>query len=210
MGGFERLERFTLSDLRYVFLSNAIHNVYLAPGDNSLQYPGYDHWFYRKNIPRVLNGTGEIIFYADGPVIAGFVSLKKDDELKICTIMVREEYRRMGLGTRLFIDSCEALGTSTPMWTVSEERLKEFKHIIEKFGWKITKIIYDYNSPEYVINGPQEIIVSPQSLSSSPKDLIIDSQSLSSSPKDLIIGSQGIISQPQDIIVGRQKKLVRF
>lgn len=158
-----RFERFSLSDMQNSIFSIASNELYLVTDYNKLQYPNYCRWFYGTNIPRVLSRKGEIIFYVDGcSKIAGLVILKKDVELKICTFMVRPEYRRMGLGSKLAEDSFENLGTGFPKITIPETRIDEFEPLITKYGWVESRVIDDYYSPEIVFNDPKDIIIEPQ------------------------------------------------
>ena len=52
-------------------------------------YPKYFEWYWSKDIPRVFDGTGEIVVCTIDGNIAGVASLKKDStERKICTFFV--------------------------------------------------------------------------------------------------------------------------
>lgn len=57
-------------------------------------YPKHFEWYWSKEIPRVFNGTGEIVICTINKNVAGVAFLKKDaTESKICTFLVVENYR---------------------------------------------------------------------------------------------------------------------
>lgn len=147
------MERFILSTMQNKNFSKAVGEIYLLTDYNHKQYPEYYKWFYGKSVPRVLNGTGEIIFYLDAFQVAGLTILKKDQsESKICTFMINEDYRKRGYSKKLLEDSFQFLGTETPLITIPERRLEEFSSIINAYGWTATETINDYYSPEVVFN----------------------------------------------------------
>ena len=74
------MEKYILSKMNSKNFSKAVNEIYLLTDYNHKQYQEYLKWYYTKNIPRVLNGTGEIIFYLDGLTVAGIAILKKDKE----------------------------------------------------------------------------------------------------------------------------------
>ena len=61
-------------------ITKQIYNI----TDFSLDYPNYESWFFSKQIPRVLEKTGEIFFIKsiEDNTIIGIASLKKTDEEK--------------------------------------------------------------------------------------------------------------------------------
>ena len=103
------MEKFVLSKMRDKNFSKAVNEIYLLTDYNKSQYPEYYKWFFSKNIPRVINGNGDIIFYLDGLEITGISILKNDDEKKLCTFMVNPEYRKKGYSKLLLEDSFEYL-----------------------------------------------------------------------------------------------------
>ena len=147
------MEKYVLSNMKDKNFSKAVNEIYLLTDYNKLQYPDYYKWFYQKNIPRILNGEGDAIFYLDGFNVVGLSMMKKDElESKICTLLINEEYRKKGYSKQILEDSFEYLGTDKPLITIPENRLDEFKNIINTYEWKETKIITDYYSPEVIFN----------------------------------------------------------
>ena len=68
------MEKFVLSKMHDKNFSKAVNEIYLLTDYNKNQYPEYYKWFFSKNIPRVINGSGDIIFYLENCPNA------KDDE----------------------------------------------------------------------------------------------------------------------------------
>lgn len=147
------MDKFVLSEMRDKNFSKAVNELYLITDYNHEQYPEYYKWFYQKNIPRVISGSGEAIFYLDGFQVAGLTILKRDsEEAKICTFMVNEEYRKKGYSKLLLEESFEFLGTEKPLITIPEKRIAEFSSIISAYGWTELETIDNYFTPEIVFN----------------------------------------------------------
>ena len=150
------MEKYVLSTMRDKNFSRAANEIYLLTDYNKLQYPEYYKWYYQTNIPRILDGEGEAIFYLDGFQIVGLSMLKRtEDESKICTFLIDEEYRKKGYSKMILEDSCDYLGTERPLITIPEKRLDEFSKIIEAYGWVPTETTDEYYSPEIVFNDPK-------------------------------------------------------
>ena len=105
------MEKFVLSEMHNKNFSKAVNEIYLLTDYNKSQYPDYYKWYFSKSIPRVLNGTGDIIFYLDGLEIVGISILKSSTEKKLCTFMINSEYRKKGYSKLLLEDSFEYLKT---------------------------------------------------------------------------------------------------
>ena len=100
-------------------------------------------------------GEGEAIFYLDGFQIVGLSMLKKtEDESKICTLLINEEYQRKGYSSLILEDSFAFLGTEKPLITIPEKRLDEFSKIIQAYGWVASETTDSYYSPEVIFNKP--------------------------------------------------------
>ena len=150
------MEKYILSSMKNKNFSRAANEIYLLTDYNKLQYPEYFKWYYHTNIPRILDGEGEAIFYLDGFQIVGLSMLKRtEDESKICTFLIDEEYRKKGYSKMILEDSYDYLGTERPLITIPEKRLDEFSKIIEAYGWVPTETTDEYYSPEIVFNDPK-------------------------------------------------------
>lgn len=152
------MEKYILSEMNRKNFSKATNEIYLLTDYNHKQYQEYLKWYYTKNIPRILNGTGEIIFYLDGFSCAGLAILKKDiEEAKICTLMISEEYRRKGYGKELLESSFDFLGTDKPLITIPSNRIEEFQGIITSYDWNESKRTDIYLSEEIIFNAPKQL-----------------------------------------------------
>jgi len=153
------MEKFVLSQMQRKNFSKAANEIYLLTDYNHEQYPEYMKWYYTKSIPRVLNGSGEIIFYLDGLVVAGLAILKKDiDEKKICTLMISKEYRKNGYSKELLESTFEYLETDKPVITIPSKRIEEFEPIITAYDWKESEKTDIYLSEEIIFNAPKQLI----------------------------------------------------
>ena len=74
------MERHILSSMKDKNFSEAANAIYLLTDYNKLQYPEYFKWYYRTNIPRILDGEGEAIFYLDGFQIVVLSMLKRTED----------------------------------------------------------------------------------------------------------------------------------
>lgn len=152
------MEKFVLSEMHNKNFSKALNEIYLLTDYNKSQYPDYYKWYFSKSIPRVLNGTGDIIFYLDGLEIVGISILKSSTEKKLCTFMINSEYRKKGYSKLLLEDSFEYLKTDKPVITIPEFRLDEFSSIINAYKWEKSSIIDNYFSKEIEFNGEKKLI----------------------------------------------------
>lgn len=133
--------------------------------DLAESYPQFENWFYSVVIPEVSlkNREREIIIVIseiEGEAqvtLTGIAILKnKEQEKKICTFRVHEDYRDNGIGSELFESCFEFLGTRKPIITISSDRKDMFEYHIKKYDFFETQILKDYykeNSVEYVYNG---------------------------------------------------------
>ena len=147
------MEKYILSEMQDRNYAKAVNEIYLLTDYNKKQYPEYYKWYFGKTIPRVITGTGEILFYLDGFNVIGLTILKNtSDEKKLCTFMINEDYRKKGYSMLLLEDSFKILGTEKPLITIPKYRLDEFKKIIDVYGWQESYISGNYYSPEVVFN----------------------------------------------------------
>ena len=121
-------------------------------------YPNHFQWYWTKEIPRIFDGTGEVILCTVSGKIAGVAFLKKDKiESKICTFLVLEDYRGMHIATRMLEHAFKFLGTTKPLISIADYKVGLFEHIIKKYEWKLTQTMskgfYNNVSCEYVYNG---------------------------------------------------------
>lgn len=144
-----------ISDDELLNLSTKIYEISIS---NNSSYPQHKEWFFLKHLPGVIKGTRDILFVQnDESEIIAIACLKnEDDEKKICTLYVKEEYRNKGIGTALIEKSMDYLQTDQPFLTITEASLNSFVPMINKYGWKLTEIVdgvYNPSSKEYCYNG---------------------------------------------------------
>lgn len=151
---------YTLSSLidNHQLFGKFAQDAYSATDCLRQDYPKYFEWYWSKNIPRVFNGTGEIVVCIIDDNIAGIASLKKiNTEKKICTFFVVKEYRGHHVATKMLEYIFEYLGTSKPLITITDYKVLSFVPIIKKYNWKLTQITskgyYNNASCEFVYNG---------------------------------------------------------
>lgn len=162
------LHQYEVNNMKIYTLSSLIDNhqlfckfaqeAYSATNCLRQYYPKYFEWYWSKNIPRVFNGTGEIVVCIIDDNIAGIASLKKiNTEKKICTFFVVKEYRGQHVATKMLEYIFEYLGTSKPLITITDYKVLSFVPIIKKYNWKLTQITskgyYNNASCEFVYNG---------------------------------------------------------
>lgn len=143
------------SELKFFKISK---EIYLLTKHLNEIYPGYKDWFYNKQIKGCLELNRNIIFIINNEDnIIGISSLKKiNNEKKICTLYVLEEYRNKGIKKLLLEKSFEYLETDKPLITINEDNLDKFKNTIEEYNWELVEIIdgiYKKSSREFCFNG---------------------------------------------------------
>ena len=156
------------NDMRIYRLSSLISNhplfVKLAQSAYSVtdfickDYPKHFEWYWSKEIPRVFNGTGEIVICTINNNVAAVAFLKKDaTERRICTFLVVESYRGKYIATKMLEYAFRYLGTTKPLITIADYKLPMFEAIIKKYNWELTQTMnegyYNNTSRELVYNG---------------------------------------------------------
>ena len=107
-------------------------------------YPDYKDWFFKKQLDGVLNGERNILFVRNSlksnEIIAVASLQKSNNEKKICTLYVKDKYRKKGIGGRLIEESMEWLETNNPMITFPAYKLIMFNTLIQKYNWHLTEV----------------------------------------------------------------------
>lgn len=102
-----------------------------------IEYPNFAAWYRKTVCDGLKNKTRSILLaYDDEQKIAGISILKNFPEKKLCTFFVVAEFRHCGIGTEMMKKSIEILGTTSPIITVSENHIAEFKALLQNFGFK--------------------------------------------------------------------------
>jgi len=123
-------------------------------------YPEYKDWFLNKQV-KGINTDRDIIFAVYNEEIVGVSNIKGDIlEKKICTLYIKECFRKNSIGSNLIKLSCEELETDKPLITISSNKIYDYRKIIIKNQWELSEELnnfYKTNSDEYVFNGSMYI-----------------------------------------------------
>lgn len=110
------------------------------------EYPDFSLWYASLfRFDNVLDADREMLLSMCGDKVAGIAILKRSEQ-KVCTLRVVDGFRGRSVGTGLLRESCELLGTSTPLITVSSAHLREYQKLFKRFGFKMEDCRYAYYS----------------------------------------------------------------
>lgn len=119
-------------------------------------YPDYKDWFLNKQV-KGINIDRDIIFAMYNEEIVGVSNIKGDNtEKKICTLYIKDCFRKNSIGSNLIKLSCEELETDKPLITISSNKIYDYRKIIIENQWELSDELnnfYRENSNEYVFNG---------------------------------------------------------
>ena len=145
------------SKLKDIFKNeNLLEQLYNITKEIEKDYPEHYNWFHNKFCKELDGKKREIIFCVMDNLLVAVAFLKKcEKEKKICTIYVDKNYRNLGIGTELLLESFSFLGTTQPLITMPDYKVIEFQKIIKKYNWKKREEIKGYysNNLEVVYNG---------------------------------------------------------
>lgn len=118
---------------------NLVNKIYNLTYNLNSSYPDYKKWFFEKLIKNIGNKKREIIFITDknNDVIAMSALKNENNEKKICTLYIKENFRSLGFGSKLIEQSFKFLETTKPLITFSEEKLPMFNGFIKKYNWEL-------------------------------------------------------------------------
>ncbi|XWY19577.1 GNAT family N-acetyltransferase [Bisgaard Taxon 45] len=89
--------------------------------------------------------------------IIGLMILKNHNvEKKICTLRIKDDYQKKGIGSKLFEEAFKYLNTNKPLITVPEESRDIFSKIFKKYEFQQTAALlglYREGKYEYIYNG---------------------------------------------------------
>lgn len=127
------------------------------------EYPGYKRWYFLKQLKNLGSMEREILFVRNPEKLDEIIAvacLKKTVlEKKICTLYVKESFRSKGIGSAIINEAFKFLGTTTPLITFADYKLKLFEPFIKKYNWKLVEVIdkaYNNNFKELCFNGKLE------------------------------------------------------
>lgn len=113
----------------------------------SQYYRDLEDWFSRVKKDLLENcDIYNLLIIMEHQDFKGFCIIKKSPyEKKICTLYVREMFRKQKVGTELCKVACELLGTNKPVISIPEDRLSMFIKFFESLGWKESRREIYYN-----------------------------------------------------------------
>lgn len=120
-------------------------------------YPLYDKWLAYKFFPGLKDGSRKIIIaYNQSRTPMGLALLKDSkEEKKICCLFVKEDYRNLGIATKLIEKSFDVLKTDKPLLTVADKNFEGFKKLLKENGFTFSykkKGVYKKNDTELYFN----------------------------------------------------------
>jgi len=136
---------------------NQLSVVRTALGSVGDLYPGFDHWLSAKVGSGLDNGSRRVLVYRQRSRILGIAIAKRTpSERKLCTLWVDQGARGQRAGAALGSALFRWLNTDKPLFTVPEERLTEFRGLLNGWGFGQPNGIeglYRDGKIEYVFNG---------------------------------------------------------
>ena len=142
----------------YKMFSSLVGAAYNVTNHICTDYPNHFKWYWTKQVPRIFEGTGDVIVCIANNLVIGISFVKKDEqEAKICTFFVSEKYRGKQISDELMEYSFKFLGTKKPLITIPDYKVNMFNNFIMRYNWELTqttrKGYYNDSSCEYVYNG---------------------------------------------------------
>jgi len=119
-------------------------------------YPNFRDWFCSIVLPGLEDASREVFIYRQAATIQGVAIAKRDTEKKFSTLWVRPEVRTFRIATSLSEITFSWLGTRKPVFTVTEDRLSEFRPLISRWEFQECQRLadrYKLGSTEHVFNG---------------------------------------------------------
>jgi GNAT superfamily N-acetyltransferase len=135
----------------------SVDDVYLVLYPMEGIYPDFNVWFYDK-IARRHESEERAVFirHMHGRIAAVAIAKRSDAERKLCTLWVDPLRRGSGIAADLGERAFEWLGTRKPLFTIPEERMAEFRGLLNRWNFqKSQKLIgfYRAGKAEFVFNG---------------------------------------------------------
>lgn len=125
-------------------------------------YPGFDRWYHDKVMVDLAVGTGPMVAATfEGEIVGIGLGKRGADETKIRCVFVRPDWRRVGIGRRLFREVARMVGREHPSFTVCEELFRAASPmLLNDLGHVVTSVLVGAYRPgklEYVFNGGEGV-----------------------------------------------------
>lgn len=120
-------------------------------------YPKFDSWISNKVVPGISEGCRTVVIEKRLNTTSGLLILKHTDkEKKVCTLRVRPDFEKRGLGVRLFELAFDILETDRPLLSVSDNTKPKFSKLFQYFGFSQEASYFGLYVPfreEHAFNG---------------------------------------------------------
>jgi hypothetical protein len=119
-------------------------------------YPNFRNWFYQKVAASTPDARQMFVATHNDGIVGVCIAKRSPSERKLCTLWVHPEFRNSGVAGILARPVFRWLGTDKPLFTVPEERLREFRGLLNAWRFAQPNPIRGFYRPdkvEYVFNG---------------------------------------------------------
>ena len=132
------------------FLIDNIFEIYNMLKFIRKDYEHFFKWYWSIAIAKLFNNQMEFFVAINEIEIAGILIAKKEDnESKICTLYVKDNYQCQGIGSALLKESFDYLQTTKPIITFTDYKLPMFEKFIKKYDWSIDEKCYKEYTKKY-------------------------------------------------------------
>ena len=118
-------------------------------------YPNYSHWYHHTFLNGLKKGKRALIMAKEKGKLVGVALVKNtSEEKKLCTLFVRPENRRQGIGQCLLVQVLQELGQK-PLVSVSEQNMASVSSLFKRFKFHLSackKGIYLPHNTEFYFN----------------------------------------------------------
>ena len=139
------------------YLMSDFPPAFMEIDDQCALYPGFRIWFHDKVLAGIRQGDRAVFVALNDAQVTGLAIVKRTaTERKLCTMWVRHYARGNGVATRLAEAAFEWLGPRTPLLTIPEERIAEFRGLLNQWDFSLTERRFGYYRPGrcvFVVNG---------------------------------------------------------
>ena len=153
------IELLTAPERRAAFSigAHSTHSIFATLSHLEDTYPGFRAWFYGKvGSPHSREERATFVQKRNGRICGIAIAKRSFAERKLCTLWVQPEARTSGIAAELGAQAFEWLGTRKPLFTVPEERIPEFRTLLNRWDFQVQQTLIGYYRPEraeYVFNG---------------------------------------------------------
>lgn len=116
-------------------------------------YPNYREWFYDVQVAGLNTAERDILLaHADNSPynVIGMACLKNTaKERKLCTLVINNGYRALGIGKKMVTAAIQELGTDKPFFTIPDYKLGMFQSLINRHDWQLEQRLHGYYNDQH-------------------------------------------------------------